>query len=482
MAIAGTKPIAVAQQPTSGIIDSRVYDGIISGNPDTPIMGLLAYVDGAPITVNYYSQIITSDIDIRSQDMGQANLYQQYNKINNLEIRLDTTVNGSQVTETSMMTVGGTGLMYPVLIPSVGDMFTAPAGQGQNGVYTITAIDRKSFNKNSVYSVDFILMEYITPTSTRVADLDSKSIREYFFDKERLIEGVNSTLTTSDYNNLIQIRRLVIEMVKYYYKSFYDKAHGTLTIPGQQYPIYDHFLVSFLSKIISTDDAPEATMVRVLPTDNDLFLSQPQFWSMLLDKDFNGMGIINKIMGLVDTAQFSFNSLFKGLKFARMRYIVYPQNVDYSIVTSNATLGGTATYNPMYPPTSSPYTGGYGNTDIGQVKIQSIITLEEANSPSSALAFQLNNTFIVPTGIVPLIYPVLHDANYVLSANFYNQTPNQSTLESLVSLYLQQKSMNLVDIMNVANAYRTWGRLEQFYYMPILFTLMKEANRSIFTL
>jgi hypothetical protein len=482
MPIAGSKPTVAAQQPTSGVIAAKVYDGIVTGEQESPIIGLLAYVDGAPLTVNYYSQILTSDTDVRAHDIGQVNIYQQYNKINNLEIRLDTAVNGSQITETSMMAVGGTAFMYPVLIPSVGDMFTAPAGQGQDGIYAITAIDRKSFNKNSVYSVDFILIEYITHNSTRLADMDSKSIREYFFDKERLIEGVSSTLTTNDYNNVIQLRRSVADMMKYYYKSFYNKAHGTLTIPGQQYPIYDHFLTSYLSKIASTDDALEVALTRVLPTDNDLFLAQSQFWDLLLDKDFNGLTNCNQVMGLVDTSQFSFNSLFRGLKFSRMRYVVYPLNVDYSIVTDNSNLAGGATYNPLYPPFTSPYIGGYGNTDYSHVKVQSIIALEEANSPTSALAFQLNNTFIVPGNTTPLIYPVLYDTHYVLSANFYNQTPNQSVLENLVSQYMQQKNMNLTDILNVANAYRTWGRLEQFYYMPILFTLMKEAMRSVFTI
>jgi len=97
------------------------------------------------------------------------------------------------------------------------------------------------------------------------------------------------------------------------------------------------------------------------------------------------------------------------------------------------------------------------------------------------LADLINNQYVGPTATFPLIHLVTTDTSYVLSNAFYDNTSGKSVLEILTKDYLNQQSIDLPMLTALAQAYRNLGRLEQFYYGPIIMTLIKEVNRSTYS-
>ncbi len=60
-----------------------------------------------------------------------------------------------------------------------------------------------------------------------------------------------------------------------------------------------------------------------------------------------------------------------------------------------------------------------------------------------------------------------------LLENFYNTSGNYSLLEKVVINYLNNDTISLVELIECIKNYKEWERLDQYYYIPILMTLIK---------
>jgi hypothetical protein len=86
-----------------------------------------------------------------------------------------------------------------------------------------------------------------------------------------------------------------------------------------------------------------------------------------------------------------------------------------------------------------------------------------------------------PVGLeaLPDIHPVNKGDFYVLSQAFYeNQPLLQSKLEHLTLCALNGESMHKPTLLNLVQTAKRWNNLERFYYIPILFILIKTALRD----
>lgn len=452
MSIAKRKPTAELPQSTANLpqVQPPEYKGVVYNDKNTPLVSLIAYISGAAWTVNYYSQVVGEHNDLREIDPGQSGVYQQYKKTIGLELKVDNALSSTYDTDRGITTVTGSANVYSFLLPNVADYICADAGANRYALFKVTNVERKTFNRDSVYTIDYELIGYIEQNRELYDNIEAKVVKSFHFSKDRLIEGLSPTLRTEDYQKVINLKSLYSDLVKFYYKSFYDIRFGTLIVPGQESPIYDPFLANYISKIVDTFDAPEISSVRKIPTDKETYLSQPQFWDLLLNKDYNGKAYSNNKMGLVAKTHFNKNSFVQGLAFSNVSHVVYPDTPDTS-----AFIG-----------------------ECFGIKILASQVLIGTTGQNNAVFSISDNQIIAGTVTYKLIHEVLADDFYVLSAEFYNETAQQSLLEILVKDYLKGNAIDLTLLYAVTDTYRKWKRLEQFYYGPILLTLIKEADRA----
>ena len=452
MPIATRKPTTppVVVQNALPQVQAEGYRGVVYDDKHKPLVTLMAYISGAPWSVNYYAQVVGEHNDLREIDPGQPNNLQQYHKTFGLEIKVASALTSTYDSDKGVTTVSGNATIYPFMVPNVSDYFVAEAGDSQTAVFRITQVDRKTFNRDSVFSIDYDLVGLVESAREIYDNLEAKVIRTFHFSKDRLLEGLSPTLRTEDYTKVINLKALYSDMVKYYYKTFFSIEHGTLLIPGQANSYYDPHLANYISKLVDTNDAPEIRRIRAIPTDKDKFLAQPQFWDLLLNKDYIGKAYSNNTMSLVNKELFNKNSYVQGLAFSNIRYVVYPDTPDVS------TYIGT----------------------LHNIKLVSLEELAETTSSKGALFTELQNRYTTDTINHILVHDVLLDNSYVLSNNFYQESATQSVLEILVKDYMKGNTINLDMLYAITNTYRLWKRLEQFYYGPILMTLIKEADRA----
>lgn len=448
MAIAKQKPTTASPMtPNTPKVQPPSYKSIIAEDNVTPVNSLLAYVGGSPWMVNYYHQILSEHTDLRDHDPSQVDIYQQYTKIVGLEIRVNRAIDSSQDAATALTTVTGAGSVYGFLVPNIGDMFIAPTGDGEDGLFRVTNSERKNFNRDSVFGIEYTLVTYVSKDPSRYANLEAKTNNTKYYDKTRLLEGADPILQSEEYTQVSNLREAYVTMVRHYFKSFYSKECGTLIIPGQQAAVYDPYLVNYLLKIIGSNDCLEVRNVTNITYSQDPYMTQPTFWDSMLDRDYNNLGFCNQFMGLVATQSFNNNAMIKGLRFSRMAYVVYPTQADTSLLTN----------------------------DRPGLLVEAMASLTNPDVAAGSLASFIRNQDIQQNAAIPFIHPLLDNKSYVLSEAFYNGIGGQSVLEALVTDYLKCRMLDVSKLTALIGQYKAWGRLEQFYYLPILITLIKTA-------
>lgn len=454
MPIASYKPNAtLPTQPNLPTIEPKGYQSVVRDDKRTPLNSLIAYVDGAPWTVDYYGQLVTKHNDLREIDPGQSGVYQQYQKIVGMELRVGSPLSSSYDSDTGITTVTGEGLVYPFMIPNVSDYFVTETGDNQKGIFRITAVDRRTFNTDSVYSVQYELVAYVSVAQEMYSQLNAKSVRTYFFSKDRLVEGLQPMVREEEHDQIISLKYMYKSLVTYYFKNFFNRKFMTILLPGQEYAIYDSFLVEYLLKIVDTFDAPEIRSIKQIPTDRDVYMKQPQFWEIMLNRDYEGLAHCNQEMGLVSKYLFSGNTYIQGAAFSNIQYFIYPVSPDVSREIDF-------------------------NDDVKMHTLGEIIDAKDALGNVSDL---IGSLYVTDTKSFQTVYKVLMDEKYVLSDHFYSGLSTQSVLEILTKDYLTGKSLDLKMLSTLVTKSKAWGRLEQFYYIPILLTLIKEADRSTYS-
>lgn len=422
----------------------------------TPVQSLLQYVEGAKWRVTYFSQVVDKDNPIQGQDINVSPVYQQYKKVNGLEVKVSTPLSASQEATNGMFTVTGSFYISAYLKANVGDMFAADVGDGREGVFEIVSSEQMSILKQAVYNVSYVLKYYSDEAPDRRKDLDIKSVQIYYYHRDFLNHGQNPLIIESDHHAVMQLHRKYHELVQNYFIWFFSRELGTLLIPGQEgIRCYDHFVTGALLGILETGDDPAIRNIRRMNVDDDNNLRKPQLFDALLKADQSLLRLANRDMGLVSVRTFAYDPMLDGVRYSGFHYVVYPSNptVGPDDYANKLDWGKFTGFRDMQDPASS--TPG---TNLQQILYADEMVLGELTRR--------------------LIKPVSVYGSYVFSHDFYNATPDQSVLELLTNQYLKGEPVDPKVLLELTATYLNWGGLERFYYIPVLLILIKNIIRT----
>jgi len=445
MAIASYKPTKEKlPEPNIPKIEKQHTRGIVVDSKYTPAQSLISHVLGALWNVNYFGQITDKHNDVRTQDLGQSGVYQQYQLIKNLELKVTDALTQSQNTQNNAMEVTGSAVIQPFMIPNVGDMFTADVGDGREGVFSITNTEKQTILKDSVYLINYTLLYYSDLEPQRRQDLSDKTIVSYNYVREFVNFNQDPKLIDEDFNAYIQLEGIFKRLANEYTRRYFKSEFSTFIIPAQSAYSYDHFVTKAVTAVLSTLDTPEMVLVRKLNLDDHLYLKQPQIFEALLKRDINLLPMCNKVMGLASRSTSNLDAMFDTFRYLGIAYFVYPQNPDIS---------------ENNPKDQKPYSCS------SQITVSVIPTTNT-----------MTDTITVAGQQVLFIKPITPDS-YVFSSQFYEGHP-QSFIEALVKDYLQKKDINPLSVFKLTEKISGWGPLEKFYYIPVILMLIRAVIRN----
>lgn len=425
----------------------------------TPLTSILQHVDGASWIVNYYSQRIVPNSELVPQSLDLLPIYQQYLLIEQMEIKVTQALQSDQDEESKGMTITGTATTYGGFIPNKGDMFIADIGDGRAALFCLTNATKKSHMKDAVYAIDYELINYADAAYT--SDLGRKTVETVVFEKDFLYLGQNPQVLTKDYASLKQFKQLYQELLGNYFRDFFSQEHKTLVIPGQSEVSYDPYLTRALLDWIGTSEHPVINKIRLPNVAGDPGMAQFTIWDCLGQMAINQLPMALQQVRLIGTDQFRNMPHLAGIYYTGIKQVIYPMDDRTDVDAGHDTCLTV----PTTVETAALVNAGRRTTDLGRL-----------------LPSPLLNGFDYTTSMVgglPDVVRVTDDAYYVLSQPFYRgEVPISSTLERLVLQGLRQEPLDKVALTRLTKTAMRWENLERFYYIPVLFALLKVATRT----
>jgi hypothetical protein len=451
-----TPAVPPVEAPHDPRVVSPSYKGVTVDTKYIPSSALLTHIQGSSMQVAYYSQILDNDTDLNGQNPNRNPILQPYRLIKDMELKVTTPLTAQQINETKAMGMTGEANVYPFLIPNQGDMFLTDIGDGREGIFRVTEVERKSIFKDTCYTIRYEFVEFSDTSEGqfRIADFKAKTLITYVYMKEFLQYGQNPVLLEEDAAMVENLTYIYGDIVKQWFKEFTSREFSTFMVPGQEFATYDSFLTKAVSKLFNVMDAPEMQFIRVLNDDGDDNMKTPTVWDMCLQRNVRVLRMLNRQMGLAFAKNFQSDPMMEGIYHSGVGYVVYP--ID--------------------PRTSWD--------DKLKMKPELMTTYSLVDVPSIAGSLDELVTDAELEGLPyegrPLIKQVLVDQFYIFSEAFYKQdTANMSRLEAAIWDFLNRKPINLRLLYLLCDTYQTWGGLERFYYTPFVLMLIRGVIRSL---
>lgn len=431
----------------------------------TPKQELLAYIEGSTWVTDYYSRVKGSSEDSQGLDPTLPIPMQQYNRIHSMELKVQQELTFESTTPNRERKITGVSLVYPFLIPQVGDMFRAGVYDGHEGLFVVTRSEPKSMFLDTVHEIEY---EMISEEDPRwIGDLDSKVQNTYYFVKDFLLNHQNPMVLEADYHSGQALARWYYDLIYFYFKQYVSREFMTLTIPNQQNSSYDHGLTDFVMSIMDSTHDIQIQSIRRMNISDDSAIKAPSLWDMFLRRDPKMRKYIYQHAGIVPTRDtavpWAQTALMSGIQWTRIRFIVYPIE---PLLNNDLREGLERLRYVLDSRTVERLKKKLSKLDWNSVNLDGFKQASENDPPK--------------LGIAPSIWPVNFSGTYVLSEAFYDKNrAGMSKLELLLDDLLDHKLIRNEDVLKLAEECYDWDRLDQFYLIPLLLLIIRYSIRRL---
>lgn len=451
-----TNSLPPAQAPSPVKITAPAYKGVSVDTRYTPLASLITHVEGAAWSVEYYSQVLQTGNQPQGQQLDLGPESQQYRLVRSTILRVSQPLSSSQDNEGGgSMVVTGTATTPPGIVPNIGDMFLADIGGGKEGIFQVTQSVRKSIMQDSVYEIEYRLID--NSTTERRNDLYRKIVQTVVYVADYLKFGMNPLLQLNDFELDAQLAGWYDNLIDGYLKQFLSNEFRTFLLPGQTSSFYDPFLTPWLVENFYSNRQFGMSRVRVLNCEDDAVMSSVSVWDALKARDRTLLRAAFKSVTAVLSSSFTREPMLEGVHFSGIRNVVYP-------ISPSVGVDFAADYLPKLP-----------SANAITVSESAVITLPDL----PAANVSTNDSVPALTGTV--IHPAIgEDGEYVLSENFYQKhETDQSYLEVRVQKYFDGTPQVPSELLALARHTPQWSPLERFYLVPVLLLLIRSHLKML---
>lgn len=463
MPIASIPPIPTPPRDVaSPKIQEAKYRHSVVDNQLTSYAALISHIQGSSYIVDYYSQVVSTDEQLMDFQPSVLAVYQQYRKIVKMELKLQGALSSSFDSETHVATVTGTAIVYPFIKPNKGDAFIADVGDGKAGQFTVTESNALSILNETCYQIEFTLARYADANITKL--LDDRVVQTVYFQKDFLTYGQNPVLTDEDLHNLGKIDSLEKDLLTHWLGLFTSKHFRTILIPGQELPIYDSYLMNGIYSVLDVNEDIRLQNISIKNVEGLHEMIKMDFWTALIYTDKNRLADCFQRYMLASSQTLDKYPVFSSIRYSGIGYFIYPNYNNDSV-------------DDDYRPESIGLTQTLRSLNDVAVDLASLVFKNALLEFLDAEGVS-NNIYL--SDEVASIHPVTIDDYYVLSEHFYkDNVDGMSKFELMVRDYFNTQSVNIEILFSFAESIRHWGRLEKYYYIPILIMLLRYAKRTL---
>lgn len=451
MAIAKLQPDAsVPIQTTAPATIPETKNSIFTSLvPEVKIASLLKYVEGYPWTVNYYGQLLNINNTVEHFDPSSPDLTQPFYKVNGLVLQVTSPLSSSYNEEKGVTTVSGSALMPFNVIPNVGDLILAQVDNGEDAIFHITSVVRKTHRKDSLYEVSYTLHTYTSEQPNFVQILENRINETYFFNKDANHFNRDVLIKPSVKEARDRLVLFLEESKNYYFNTFVNPRTSSLLIPGHPLTLYDPILTRFIAKTVEITDYPSVKIHQ--HTYSSESIDQMSILDCLVTRTMPHPKQMNTTYNFIAAHNLPIRSRLGTVSFNGVNYIIYPTNPNLK-----HTVG-----TPRNPEAE------YINT------IKTSLNYEQV---TDLVIKTTNNNNLYDTFLLPELFD---EDYYVVTKNFYDYLTDHSVYEELsyVELlmykFFKQEPIAAEDLAVCVERYKDWSILHKFYLLPVMWFLIK---------
>ncbi len=446
-------PVVPAKYVTPKVAEPTYRNNVI----DTDYLSqnqILPTLSGFKMSNVYYRGVHGTDDEARGQDISLNPVWQQFEKVVDMVIFVNSPLSSSQDQKTKRMEVTGSGhvMSFGWFIPNYGDNFIAQSTDGREAVFEVVSTERKGHFNAGVYEIRYRLKDFLT--NEIQYDLDRKTGKTYYYREDFLNHGQSPLIEDKDIAWVRNIQERFPHMVDTYFSSFYSNEKRTLIIPGQTGYYYDHFLNMAMIDFYMTSSEAMYGMHRTMNVSDDEMMRATTVFDLIFKRDKALYQRVVHRMGTVSPRSFTKRPEFMGIYHLRFTKVIYPLDkqikIDYQIRHTSKAVEALDLVNTSFRP----------------------MDLAERFAPT-------NHSKTV-YGNAPLIHPILADDYYIFTKAFYERDlAAMSAMERLLTDYMDKKPSQPSILQDLIENHESWDLLEQFYYTPFLLLLMQANLRGL---
>lgn len=441
--------VPTSQVPTNPNLREQPYRTIAVDSKFEPPTSLLTHVEGSKwIAKEYYSQFLAADNEPAAPEFNRPDVYQQYLRIRDLELRVTSPLQPSQDAENKEFTVVGTATLFPGIVPANGDAFIADTADGRAAIFVVGEIRQLSMLRNTVYEINYELKHYVT--DALLADLRAKVSKDTTFVKDFYKYGKNPLLVDSELSQYQQLITFKDSLPKTYFDLFFNHDFSTLLVPDQTSTLYDPFVTELMVKLVNKETHRRWREVKLLNRDESQYLTIATLWDALYQHDDEILNYANFECRQISTSNFSGQPRFASIRYSGIARAYYPI-MDRKPQLGDLTPSIMRTFNRP--------------VDLDVIVPDVLDGLEYPGIDLPSL---------------PAIKDVTVDGYYVFSKAFYDiDHVNMSLLEVMATAYLDKRPVGIKPLLQLCKASTYWNAVEQFYYIPVLLLLLHASIGDI---
>lgn len=432
-----TPPIMDKAQEFVPKIFNKPYEHSVVDTRLKADTSVITFIPGFQWTVHYYSQIIGRDEGLSVFSPNQLPVYQSYHLIKDFEVRLQGELSPNFDEKDSSMSMTGTAILYPSLIPNNGDCFIADIGDGQAGLFTVTHSIQKTQFKQTTYEIQFELIRYMNQSIED--ELSQRVNKTSYFVKNRYLYGQDPIIISEEYNRINDLKEANSLLINQWLQSFFSPEYCTLRVPTSPEVVYDPYVMRAVQSVIEQKDHPIMGRMQVYACNEKLIASNIDVYKLILQREKQLLPFAFKTFKTMGANNGHWDPQLADFRYSRMTHLVEPAE---QIENGDA--------DEMY------HLSNHGHTQL------SVLDPESETYASG------------------LIHPAHKDGYYVFSRAFYeNDRDGWSDLEAMVHQFLREEMINPAKLHELHKAYRTWARLDRFYYGILIIALTKGYLRTM---
>ena len=438
----------IAEMISNPVVPSPDFKTAIVNNRNDTLHSLIQYSTGSKQQVVYFRQRLGVDDAPTHFSLALTAPAQQYERIDGMEILVQSGYSYSQTEEYKYSEITGTAHVRPPVIPNVGDVMLMDIGRGTYGIFSINSVTRLSHRRNTIHEISYRMMHEVINqhTDEYMLNLNNKVIEVMKWSNDFLKFSQNPLLTPERANVFEYLSDQYRSLVTWYFKTFYVPYYETLIVPNQPLITYDPFFMEFISKAFSVNDSPVLLNFRLYNIEEKKLFTTTSFWQSLLNRDKYLLNESFRNAAIMNVSSFTKFARLAQIKYSGFSGIIVPGSFEYNNEIYSLQEDLVGKLNPL------------------------IIAHGSVNK----------STIDKRYGDRQLINQIYLNKGYVLSPDFYlRNTEGMSHLELQLIKYFENDTLNEDVLIEIIDSVRQWGELEQYYLTPIVLCLMNYFTRKM---